>query len=210
MRCNLFTAKFVLPFSVVAYVWAITRSKRQLLYCTAWKSNITGFYLPQIQQKSCGLTIFDGAFVYLFFAMSLALFENAFYHFFDVYIRLSSEKTLTPYLKKPPRGLWEGNLSIRLLHPWCIYTETPKKNGGQLAKRPKRLRALLMFSLQASWNISMGPSGFGEDLDSKIVGEGQINTQVSQADETVANLPTSSNRGKPNKGCGSGVASPKT
>ena len=56
----------------------------------------------------------------------------------------------------------------------------------------------------------MGPSGFGEDLDSKIVGEGQINTQVSQADETVANLPTSSNRGKPNKGCGSGVASPKT
>ena len=37
-----------------------------------------------------------------------------------------------------------------------------------------------------------------------------INTQVSQADEAVANLPNSSNGCKPMKGSGSGKASTKT
>ena len=57
----------------------------------------------------------------------------------------------------------------------------------------------------------MGPSGISKDLDSKVPADGpQINAQVSQADEVVANLSTSPNSGKSRKAPGSIEVSTKS
>lgn len=67
---------------------------------------------------------------------------------------------------------------------------TPRKYSGRPAHKAKK--APILFPGLVKY---MGPSGFREDPDSEIVGDGPIKRQVSQDDETVANLRASPNGG---------------
>lgn len=87
--------------------------------------------------------------------------------------------------------------------------ETPKKYGRQPAMEDKKVArySLALFPGLVKYT---DPSGISEDLDSKFPTDGPISAQASQADETVVNLPTSSNDGKSKKAPGSIGVSTKT
>ena len=88
--------------------------------------------------------------------------------------------------------------------------KTLKKYGRQLDSADKK-SAGSSLALFPGLMKYMGPSGISKDLDSKVPADGPpINAQVSQADEVVANLPTSPNSGKSRKAPGSIEVSTKT
>lgn len=85
--------------------------------------------------------------------------------------------------------------------------ETPKKYGRHIEDKKAAGVSLALFPGLVKYS---NPSGRSEDLDSKIPTDGPINAKASQTDETVLNLPTSSNGHKSKKAPGSIEVSTKT